>query len=151
VVDLDGQAPVTFSNVAPGSYYIVVDHRNHLPAMSAGPVNFSSGTAAYDFTTGAAYGPDPLANLGGGMYGLWAGDASADRKVQYIGANRDQLVIMQMLGLNNLAGSMGGYAQGDLNMDGATEYIGADRDQLMIINTLGSNNLGGLRSSQVPE
>ncbi len=34
VVDLDGVSPVTFKDVEPGSYYVVVKHRNHLGTMS---------------------------------------------------------------------------------------------------------------------
>jgi hypothetical protein len=31
IVGLDGSSPVTFPGVAPDDYYVVVDHRNHLP------------------------------------------------------------------------------------------------------------------------
>ena len=41
VVDLDGSSQVKFKGIVPGNYYIVVRHRNHLPIMSANPVNLS--------------------------------------------------------------------------------------------------------------
>ena len=41
IVDLDGLSQVKFKGIVPGSYYIVIKHRNHLPIMSANPVNLS--------------------------------------------------------------------------------------------------------------
>lgn len=35
IVDISGSGPVTFERVAPGNYYLVVQHRNHLAVMSA--------------------------------------------------------------------------------------------------------------------
>ena len=73
---------IIFPEVSPGNYYIVIKHRNHLAIMSKNPVALSKSSALYDFTTGQdkAYttGPLPLADLGGGKYGMFAGDANAD-------------------------------------------------------------------------
>ncbi len=41
VVDTDGASNVSFTGVTPGSYYIVVNHRNHLSVMSASTVALS--------------------------------------------------------------------------------------------------------------
>jgi hypothetical protein len=79
IVDLDGTSPVVFAGVPTGSYYIVVRHRNHLAAMSASAVALSSSSAPYDFRSGLSqyYGGDAK-DLGGGEFGLYAGDGNAD-------------------------------------------------------------------------
>jgi hypothetical protein len=83
VVDLDGISQVTFEVFA-GSYYIVVRHRNHLAIMSANPVALSISSSLYDFTTAQsqAYGTDPMKDLGSGIFGIHAGDASGNGQVQ---------------------------------------------------------------------
>ncbi|MBL0043319.1 MAG: hypothetical protein IPP33_02530 [Flavobacteriales bacterium] len=50
IVDVDGVSPVAF-NVAPGSYYVSVKHRNHLGCMTSGTVALSSTPATVDFTS----------------------------------------------------------------------------------------------------
>ena len=39
VVDLDGSSDLKFA-VDPGEYYIVIEHRNHLPIMTSNKVLF---------------------------------------------------------------------------------------------------------------
>lgn len=81
IVDLDGSSQLKFNRIVPGSYYIVIRHRNHLPIMSANPVNLSfTNSTLYDFTTSQsqAYGNEPMADLGGNVFGMIAGDASGD-------------------------------------------------------------------------
>lgn len=82
VVDLDGVSPVRFL-YPPGSYYLVVRHRNHLAIMSANPVPLSESSALYDFTAAPsqAYGTNPMKLLGGGVYGMIAGDGNSDGSV----------------------------------------------------------------------
>ena len=50
VVDMDGVSPVVFANQNPGSYYVVVGHRNHLRVMTAGPVTVNMTSTLLDFT-----------------------------------------------------------------------------------------------------
>ena len=80
VVDLDGISPVIITNVQEGNYYIVLKHRNHLAIMSSVIVNLSSTGILYDFTSSqtSAYGTGSLKNLGGGKFGMWAGDANGN-------------------------------------------------------------------------
>ncbi len=59
VLSATGTANLTFTRAATGSYYIVVNHRNHLETWSKLPQSFVGGTPlSYDFTTAAtqAYG-----------------------------------------------------------------------------------------------
>ncbi|NBC18937.1 MAG: hypothetical protein GVY18_16675 [Bacteroidetes bacterium] len=81
VLDTDGSPTVTMDG-ASGAYYVVVGHRNHLWAMSDVAVNCSGGSCGFDFTAGTAYGTNALKDLGGGLFGLYAGDASANGQVQ---------------------------------------------------------------------
>jgi hypothetical protein len=63
--------------------YIAVFHRNHLGVMSANPVTLSGGIYSYNFTTGSgqAYGINAQKNIGGGNYGLYAGDFNSDGSI----------------------------------------------------------------------
>ncbi len=83
VVRADGQAGALLT-AAPGSYFVVVRHRNHLPVMSATTVDLSSGSATIDFTvSGAAFsnGGAAQAALEGGGFGMWGGDGSLDGRL----------------------------------------------------------------------
>ncbi len=84
IVDLDGSSQVKFNRIVPGNYYIVIRHRNHLPIMSANPVNLSfTNSSLYDFSTAQtqAYGTEPMANLGSSVFGMIAGDANGDGSI----------------------------------------------------------------------
>ena len=79
IVDLDGSSQVKFNGIIPGDYYIVIRHRNHLPIMSANPVNLSfTNSLLYDFSTAQtqAYGTEPMIDLGGGVFGMYSGDVN---------------------------------------------------------------------------
>ncbi len=61
--------------------HVVIWHRNHLPVLSNNPVLLSSGAYNYDFTASVdqAYGgSDAQKDLGGGIFGMYAGDADTD-------------------------------------------------------------------------
>jgi hypothetical protein len=82
IVDLDGSSDLAFSGVPEGSYYIVIDHRNHIDAMTPSAIAAASSTVTHDFTSGSgqAYssgGPGQKA-LTGGDYGLFASDGNND-------------------------------------------------------------------------
>lgn len=82
VVDKDGTSAVSFTGVSPGSYYIVVRHRNHLAIMSASTVALSSLITLYDFTTSQsqAYGTSPMKSVGS-SFAMISGDADANSGV----------------------------------------------------------------------
>ena len=77
-----GPSDVIFTGVSPGNYYIAIKHRNHLAIMSRLTVALSNSASLYDFTDSqtkaSTTGPDPMADLGGGKFGMFAGDANAD-------------------------------------------------------------------------
>ena len=113
VVDLDGTTQAIGMNAAPGSYYLVVRHRNHLAVMSAAAVTLSSsGSTVYDFSTGLAqyYGGDAKL-LEAGVYGLFSGDANGSGQVQ----NDDKNDFWKLqVGLS-------GYRSADFNLNGEVQ------------------------------
>jgi hypothetical protein len=134
------------------AYYLVIEHRNHLPAMSANPINITGGFAFFDFTTaaGQAYGTEPMMEMGDGVFALWPGDATSDHEVKYIGEGRDQAEIVTLLTIGNLSGEVQGYHDADMNLDGFVRYIGSTRDQLQTILSVGISTLSEVRSTDVP-
>jgi hypothetical protein len=116
IVDIDGVSPVSFADVLPGYYSIVVFHRNHLAIMSASAVAMSSvSVTTYDFTTAAnqAYSTSPSIVpqklLATGKYGLYSGDGNADGGIN----SGDQNSVWRAQFGNP------GYLNGDFNLDGS--------------------------------
>jgi len=114
ITDLDGTSPLAFSGISPGSYYIVVRHRNHMPVMTASAVALSSSAVLYDFTIGSGqvYGGASGFNLIDPTLSLWgmiSGDASNEGSV-YVDDFTDSWI--PVFGSTNI------YSQGDFRMDG---------------------------------
>lgn len=108
VTDLDGSSPVSFPGVGLGSYYVVVRHRNHIPAMTAVPRPLNAPVDSCDLTTGPArfFGAQAKP-LGGGRYGMYGGDHSGDSFIDaadFAGPDNDIF--------------LSGYRSSDLNLDG---------------------------------
>ena len=117
VVGLDGTSALNFSGVKFGNYYVVLRHRTHLSVMTSGALSLNRASALYDFTTGIGqyYGSD-AASLGGGKYGLYAGDADAsggvdanDRNATWNGRNQTGYLLPDV----DLSGDI---ASGDRNI-----------------------------------
>ncbi|HLE56169.1 MAG TPA: choice-of-anchor B family protein, partial [Rhodothermia bacterium] len=100
-----------FDGALPGSYWVVVRHRNHLAVMSSSTVDLSLGSGAWDFTDSAAkgYGSNPMKALADGRFGMFASDGSIDGQVTAPDFN-----------LWNAATTAGttGYEPADFNLDG---------------------------------
>jgi hypothetical protein len=102
---------MNFNRVTTGSYYIVVNHRNHLETWSATPQAFVGGTPlSYDFTTAAtkAYGSNM--KQAGSVWVLYGGDANRDGSID---ASDISVFILQF---GNL-----GYYGADFNGDGSVD------------------------------
>ena len=82
LVDLNGTSQLSFASVSPGSYYVVIYHRNHLAVMTASTVSLSNNPTLYDLTLSLtqAYGTNPMKDLGG-VYGLYTGDTDGSGTV----------------------------------------------------------------------
>jgi len=121
IVDTNGASPVQLLGLTAGSYYVVVRHRNHLSVMSAAPVTLNEVGALYDFTTGVGqyFGGDAKP-LGGGKFGMYAGDYSGDGFIDsddFIGPDNEVF--------------LSGYRRSDLNMDGfvdSDDFIAPDNN-----------------------
>lgn len=114
VLDIDGGESIKLA-AAPGSYYLVVKHRNHLAAASAAPVALSSNSAMqYDFTTSAAQFYNNHATQLDDTpttFGLIAGDANGDGQI----LNNDKNDYWK-----GLVGSSG-YLSADFNLNGQVQ------------------------------
>ena len=111
---INGLANVTFAGeVSGGSYYIAIKHRNSIATWSANPVLFSASTS-YNFSTSdvQAAGSN-LANLGGGIYGIFSGDINQDGSVDF----NDY----PALDISSSNGDLG-YLPYDLNGDASVDF-----------------------------
>jgi hypothetical protein len=109
----DDGSLIEFGGVAPGSYFLVVSHRNHLSVMSSQPVDLTSGTGSWDFTAGAekvyGLGSRSLGDLGDGLHGIYAADANQDGQVTAADFN---IFLAQTKAVTQ------GYVDADFNFDG---------------------------------
>jgi hypothetical protein len=64
-------------------YYIVIEHRNHLPVMSEYPVKIVNGQLSYDFRSNPSYelGQKELSK---GVFAMYAGNADQEESKQSI-------------------------------------------------------------------
>ncbi len=121
IADLDGSGPVAFGGVGLGSYYVVVSHRNHIPAMSSSPRPLNAPVDSCDFTAGvAAWFGGAAKLLGGGLRGMFSGDYSGDGFIDASDfAGPDNEIFLS------------GYRRADLNLDGfidASDFVYPDNN-----------------------
>lgn len=82
IVATDGLSNLVFGVTVTSNLYVVIWHRNHLGIMSSVPLTLSGGIYSYDFTTAASKAYlNGQKNLGGGYYGMYAGDADGSSQV----------------------------------------------------------------------
>jgi hypothetical protein len=118
VVDTSGVNMPSFCGVLNDSVYVVVRSRNHLSVMSPGMVKIAGGVWTHSFASSAdaAYSDTgaPLKDLGGGYYGLFAGDADADGTLDAV--DLDEYVTQTTTGAVR-------YQTGDFNYDGIVQAL----------------------------
>ena len=109
VHDTNGNAYVSFNNVATGSYYIAVKPRGNLAVMSANAVTLPNNATPYNFTTAInmASGPNQQ-QLVSGQACLRAGDFDNNGIISVADFNLLQ---------SQLAGGVNVYRTGDANKD----------------------------------
>ncbi|MCB0805681.1 MAG: hypothetical protein KDC05_07760 [Bacteroidales bacterium] len=119
----DGTPNILYTGNITQNLYIVVYHRNHLAVMSASPLVESGGTFTYDFTDALSKAYlSGQKDLGGGMFGMIAGDSNGDGTV-----NSDDLDF----NWSNNAGNAG-YHISDLNLD--MQVNNPDKDDCWVPN-----------------
>lgn len=113
IVATDGASPLQVPVDPSTAYHVVVRHRNHLAAMSAGAVGARDGVLSHDFTAAAsaARGNDPMARMADGAFALYAGDANANGQIQ----NSDNVLFWWP------NAGRGGYLAGDFNLNGQVQ------------------------------
>ena len=166
VVDLDGVSPLVFEGVAPGNYYVVLRHRNHLGVMTMDRQAISSISTTIDFTdpgfalwdygtkmenrdyTGLA--TNLLSTSAGDYRILWCGDFNADGKIKFSEPNSDlNMLFLDVVGFEGNTeydpnyGSAHGYFQSDNDMNGMIKYDSPNDDRMSLMNALGNYDLNG--------
>ncbi|HRY98277.1 MAG TPA: hypothetical protein P5550_04390 [Bacteroidales bacterium] len=152
---------ILFDSLAPGSYYIVIDHRNHMPVMTAHKHSVPAATVRELSNSGSypAYGGNTAtADLGDGSRGLISGDISKDGILKYSGPSNDRIMILQRIisetGSTSIQTTANGYFGEDLSMNGNLKYSGPGNDPSRIIQNLinisGSNSMTSTLVCPVP-
>ncbi len=163
IVDVDGVSPLGFPWAKADDYYVVVKHRNSIAVRSANAVTMTASTVKYDFTTSqtmaykqTGHPNEPLADLGGGAFGMHAGDVDANGRVRYL---FQAIPLIPSDALTILSTGLGGvptaslsnvYSRYDVNMDGNVRYLFqaiplVPSDALFIL----SNTLGGVPTAEI--
>ncbi|MFM9026693.1 MAG: dockerin type I repeat-containing protein, partial [Bacteroidota bacterium] len=129
LLDTNGVAYAEFPQPAlQRTYYIAVEHRNHLETWSSVPFAFDSPDTTYDFTASptSAFGSN-LKLLGPGVYGIYGGDVNQD----------DAINISDMNALANRASLFGTiYRQEDITGDGVVESADYSLIESLIFNSI---------------
>ncbi|MBL7985852.1 MAG: delta-60 repeat domain-containing protein, partial [Flavobacteriales bacterium] len=152
VVDLDGISPVLVNGNAQ-KYHVAVRHRNHLAVMTSAPISLATSvTTTIDFTNSATltYGTSAQKQVGTKMV-MWAGDATGNGTLSYIGAINDRDPILTAVGgttPNNSVSNV--YDRRDVNMDGVIRYTGTNDDRDIILTNVGSTAPNNTRVQQLP-
>ncbi len=122
----NGTASAVFPpELASGSYYIVINHRNHVQVYSQNAVAIASGTNSYSFTSAASQAAGSnMVLLANGQYGMYSGDVNQDGYVDSFDYG-----VFDTDAQNNITGT---YVATDLNGDG---YVDSFDYGLMDTNT----------------
>ena len=143
IVDTDG-SPMVEVDVQKAEYYLVIRHRNHLPAMSLVPYQLGDIPVEVDFTVpGSTFGPASQKVLGQ-VTALWAGDVTGNNQIKYTGFASDRDPILMAIGGIIPTNTVTGYLQADVTLDGKVKYTGAGNDRDPIL-----QNIGGVVPTQV--
>ncbi|MCB0792080.1 MAG: alkaline phosphatase family protein [Flavobacteriales bacterium] len=151
VVDIDGVSDPVF-DVAQGSYYVAVRHRNHLGAMTAEAVPFLENTPpTIDLSDPGLplYGTQAMVTIAG-RRAQWAGEIKPDGQVKYTGFGNDRDRILQIIGGSIPTATATGYYVEDLNLDRQVKYAGFQNDRDLILQNIGGAVPTAVRPEQLP-
>ncbi len=147
----DGASPLSF-NVANGNYHVAIRHRNHLGAMTSGPVALSGTAVTVDMSNGsvALYGGAAATKVVGSKNVFYAGDVNRNGSLSYVGLGNDRDPILVRIGGSTPTNTITGYHSEDLNLDGVVRYIGAGNDRDPILVNIGGSVPTATRAAQLP-
>ena len=150
IVDVDGSSPVNF-DIAAGSYYVVVRHRNHLGVMSASTVAIggTAGTCDLRSTSTSTYGTGAQHTVGAAN-AMWMGDCNTNGTVLYAGSGNDRDMVLARIGGVIPTTVVNGYFLEDANLDGQVKYSGSANDRDLILQTIGGTVPTAVRHEQLP-
>ncbi len=158
VVDSDGVSNLTMT-AAPTNYFVVVNHRNHLGAMSASTIGLSETIATVvDFRNNAlaTFGSNARADMGSNNWALWAGDVNGNGQIRYLGPGNDTNSIKDaVLGDSGNTTSSNfypylDYDNADINMNGQIRYLGPGNDTNTLKDIILSHPSNGSLSNFFP-
>lgn len=142
VVNPDGSSILRLKD-APTTAYIAVQHRNHLPAVSAATIDLSGTPELVDLTDLAQVYNNPgvtnapVRSLGGGNHGLWSGDVNGNGLLTYNGGGNDRTSVLIGVGFGTPNNVVSGYRIEDVNLDGNVIYNGGGSDRTPILINVG--------------
>lgn len=134
IVALDGESNLAIKPIINNKLFIVVRHRNHVAVMNANPLDEIESIYSFDFTmspTEVFAGNQSMANLGNGLWGMFAADANGNGQIDNV--DKVDFWAAQF--------SSTGYLQGDFNLDSQVDI--SDKTQTW--------NLNSGRKCQLPE
>ncbi|WP_422105445.1 BspA family leucine-rich repeat surface protein [Winogradskyella sp.] len=127
VVATDGFSSVTFQQPE-GSYFVVINHRNHAGIMSSTAVSLSGILTEVDLSSDLSMvqgGSNSVVLLANGRYGMYSGDYDGNTQIQ----NTDAIAVIQFIGTSG-----SGYEIADMDLN--TQIQNAD------VNALINPNIG---------
>ena len=108
-------------NISNGSYFILVEHRNHIGVLSPNKVTVASGVLSYDFTTMDSYirvnPPSFGQRLKGSKWVMHAGDGKKDTPTTNYDINFNDIQFWKLQ-----SGVFDRYLYGDFNMDADVNF-----------------------------
>lgn len=156
IVDVDGVSPVTFNNIANGTYILAVRHRNHLglsidqtsprtvnetksTAFTTNVIDLRTATDPQLFGTAAAYTTASHPTLTT-VNLLWGGNANFNTNTRFNGGLNDKdYILINSLGNIPSASILNVYHPADVNMNKIVRFNGGNNDKdYILINVLGN-------------
>jgi hypothetical protein len=139
VVDVDGVSEIVFELWAK-SYYISINHRNHLGVMSNASSILNFTPSVFNFADGSVstYGTNAQTVINTTSV-LWSGNTNGDTHIQYAGDTPDSPSLLSFVlndpgnFLNLQTYQVYGYNNYDIDMNGITQYTGGSPDTPFIL------------------
>ncbi|MDO1501490.1 hemagglutinin protein [Winogradskyella maritima] len=160
IVDVDGVTPISL-RAYQNTYYLAIEHRNHLGVMNESPMQFSSTSITNFDTTNpsfSTFGTNAVTTLPNlmGSNALWAGDVNSNGQIRYLGPGNDTNTIKDAVLANssNATSSnffpFSAYSNADINMNGQVRYLGPGNDTNILKDIILGHPSNGTTSNFFP-